>query len=145
MPTFFSWIGWFSTDWPKPLSKMPAFFLLISSFDFQQDFITYAKRQRVHGKSGWSLKKKLKLFMDSVTMFSKGPLYWMVGMSLALVITGGFLSMTRASAGLLLGGAMLIAAGLTVLGAGFLIMKGRSTPNREPLFLFEKRSDRPKK
>lgn len=42
--------------------------LLISSLGFKQDFVTYDKQERVHGKSGWSLRKKLKLLFDSFAM-----------------------------------------------------------------------------
>jgi glycosyltransferase involved in cell wall biosynthesis len=62
--------------------------LLICSFGFRQDYITYTKRKRAHGKSGWTLKKKLKLFLDSVTMFSMAPVWWGFGSGIAFFMVG---------------------------------------------------------
>lgn len=59
--------------------KNASLLLLISSLPFRQDFIVCDKEPRIHGKSGWNLRKKLKLFFDSVTMFSKAPIYWLLG------------------------------------------------------------------
>ncbi|HAE43124.1 MAG TPA: glycosyltransferase [Clostridiales bacterium] len=60
---------------------------LITWLGFQQDFITYNKEAREYGKSGWTLKKKLKLVVDSVTAFSYFPIRFMsyLGFFVALV------------------------------------------------------------
>jgi dolichol-phosphate mannosyltransferase len=50
---------------------------LITWMGFQQAFVPYDKEARVHGRSGWSLKKKLKLVVDSVTSFSYVPIRFM--------------------------------------------------------------------
>jgi polyisoprenyl-phosphate glycosyltransferase len=47
---------------------------LISWMGFRQEEISYTKRERKHGKSGWTLWKKLKLVSDSVTAFTAFPL-----------------------------------------------------------------------
>lgn len=65
--------------------KNASLLLLICSLPFRQDYITYVKKERAHGKSGWNLRKKFKLFFDSVTMFSKAPLYWLGGAGLAFL------------------------------------------------------------
>jgi glycosyltransferase involved in cell wall biosynthesis len=68
---------------------------LITWMGFRQDFISYDKQARVHGRSGWSLEKKLKLVADSVTAFSYLPIRLMsyvgftfafLGMVYALVV-----------------------------------------------------------
>ena len=46
---------------------------LITWMGFRQATITYDKGARVHGRSAWTLKKKLKLVVDSVTAFSYVP------------------------------------------------------------------------
>jgi polyisoprenyl-phosphate glycosyltransferase len=49
-------------------------FALITWMGFRQGMITYDKQARVHGRSGWSLSKKLKLVVDSVTSFTFLPI-----------------------------------------------------------------------
>lgn len=47
---------------------------LISWMGFSQATVTYTKGARRHGASGWTLKKKLKMLVDSVTSFSYVPI-----------------------------------------------------------------------
>ena len=47
---------------------------LITWMGFRQTSIVYTKRARLSGKSGWTLKKKLKLVVDSVTSFTYLPI-----------------------------------------------------------------------
>lgn len=65
-------------------------FALLTWMGFRQSQITYDKQARLHGKSGWTLAKKLKLVVDSITSFSYAPIRLMsyVGFTVALV---GFL------------------------------------------------------
>ncbi len=63
---------------------------LMSSMGFRQSQITYVKEARLHGSSGWSLGKKLKLVADSVTSFSYFPIRAMSYLGF-LVGTLGFL------------------------------------------------------
>ncbi|KIL97777.1 Glycosyltransferase [Paramagnetospirillum magnetotacticum MS-1] len=57
---------------------------------FDQAFMVYDKQPRHHGSSGWTLAKKIKLAIDSVTSFSYVPIRWMslIGVGVAC---GGFL------------------------------------------------------
>ena len=48
-------------------------FALVSWMGFRQETITYDKQARFHGRSGWTLKKKLKLLVDSITSFTFLP------------------------------------------------------------------------
>jgi dolichol-phosphate mannosyltransferase len=63
---------------------------LLTWMGFRQVTIAYDKQARLHGRSGWSLRKKLKLVVDSVTSFSFLPVRLMslVGFVVAIV---GFL------------------------------------------------------
>ncbi len=47
---------------------------LIAWMGFRQSTITYDKLARAHGRSGWSLEKKLKLVVDSTTSFTYLPI-----------------------------------------------------------------------
>jgi glycosyltransferase involved in cell wall biosynthesis len=47
---------------------------LITWMGFRQATVPYDKHARVHGHSGWSLEKKLKLAIDSVTSFTYLPI-----------------------------------------------------------------------
>jgi len=62
-------------------------FALLTWMGFRQDTITYDKAARLHGSSGWTLEKKLKLVVDSVTSFTYLPIRAMsyVGFVVALV------------------------------------------------------------
>ena len=46
---------------------------LITWMGFQQESITYDKRARTSGRSGWTLEKKIKLVVDSILSFSYLP------------------------------------------------------------------------
>jgi len=63
---------------------------LLTWIGFKQDRIFYVKQARQHGQSGWSMEKKLKLAVDSVTAFTYKPIRFMsyVGFCVALL---GFL------------------------------------------------------
>lgn len=63
---------------------------LITWMGYRQSSIVYNKHRRLHGRSGWSLRKKMKLVVDSVTSFTYAPVRMMsyVGFSTAFL---GFL------------------------------------------------------
>jgi glycosyltransferase involved in cell wall biosynthesis len=65
-------------------------FLQILSLGFKQDSIVYDKVERKHGKSKWTLNKKIKLLVDSFVAFSFAPirLVTIVGITL---FAGGLL------------------------------------------------------
>ena len=62
-------------------------FALITWMGFRQSEVSYDKQARLHGSSGWSLEKKLKLVVDSVTAFTYLPIRLMsyVGFGIALL------------------------------------------------------------
>jgi dolichol-phosphate mannosyltransferase len=63
---------------------------LVTWMGFQQAIVPYTKKSRFQGRSGWTLAKKIKLVVDSVTSFSFLPIRLMsiAGMLVAFV---GFL------------------------------------------------------
>ena len=61
---------------------------LITWIGFRQVAIPYDKEARLHGRSGWSLKKKLKLVVDSVTSFSYVPIRFMSYLGFGVAFLG---------------------------------------------------------
>ncbi len=68
----------------KPLEALNQFgetnvsiLALLTWIGFRQDSIEYVKQARLHGESGWSLEKKLKLVVDSLTSFTYKPIRFM--------------------------------------------------------------------
>ncbi len=59
-------------------------FALIQWAGFRQSYLSYVKRPRRHGSSGWSFRRKLKLVIDSIVGFSYAPIR---AMSLLGIIT----------------------------------------------------------
>lgn len=63
-------------------------FALLAWMGFRQKAIRYTKEARLHGSSGWTLKKKLKLAVDSVTAFSYLPVRLMSWTGVVTAIAG---------------------------------------------------------
>jgi glycosyltransferase involved in cell wall biosynthesis len=61
---------------------------LITWMGFRQAIITYDKQARLHGHSGWSLEKKLKLVLDSITSFTYLPIRFMSYVGFIVAIMG---------------------------------------------------------
>jgi dolichol-phosphate mannosyltransferase len=92
----------------RSLERNTSVFALIAWFGFRQEYIEYDKQPRASGKSGWTLARKIKLVIDSVTSFSDFPLRWCLygGLSLmtvsAVVGLVGLVLLPSLGAGLLL-------------------------------------------
>jgi dolichol-phosphate mannosyltransferase len=82
---------------------------LITWLGFRQEQIEYDKLPRASGRSGWTLARKIKLVIDSVTSFSDFPLRWCLYAGTSLLMA----SLPVAVAGLVL---------LPSLGAGLLLV-----------------------
>lgn len=61
---------------------------LISWLGFRQAYFHYAKQPRLHGRSGWNAKKKLKLVVDSITAFTYFPIRLMSYLGFAVALIG---------------------------------------------------------
>jgi polyisoprenyl-phosphate glycosyltransferase len=63
-------------------------FALLAWMGFKQDTVTYTKEARLHGESGWTLQKKLKLAVDSITAFSYLPVRVMSWTGMLTAVAG---------------------------------------------------------
>ena len=101
-------------------------FALITWMGFRQSFITYDKQARVKGKSGWSLEKKLKLVVDSVTSFTYLPIRFMssAGSIVAVlgVLYGTFLAISALRGSAPHGWSYLMAVALILGGVQMMMM-----------------------
>ena len=61
---------------------------LITWMGFRQTTINYDKQARKYGRSGWSLEKKLKLVLDSITSFTYVPIRLMSYLGLVVAMLG---------------------------------------------------------
>jgi dolichol-phosphate mannosyltransferase len=52
-------------------------FALLTWMGFRHASIAYEKQSRLHGASSWTLRKKIRLLVDSFTSFSHKPIRWM--------------------------------------------------------------------
>lgn len=50
---------------------------LIRSFGFRHSVVTYARQERFHGETGYTLRKMLSLALDGITSFTVRPLRWL--------------------------------------------------------------------
>lgn len=53
---------------------------------FRQEYVEYEKQPRAAGASGWTLARKIRLLIDSVTAFSNAPLRWCAYFGVVLVV-----------------------------------------------------------
>jgi polyisoprenyl-phosphate glycosyltransferase len=65
-----------------------SFFALVTWMGFRQSSILYEKQARLHGRSGWTMRKKIKLVVDSLTSFTYQPIRWMSLMGLVVSVLG---------------------------------------------------------
>jgi dolichol-phosphate mannosyltransferase len=122
---------------------------LLSWMGFKQESISYVKQARTQGRSGWTMGKKVKLLLDSVTSFSFFPIRIMsvAGFCLALL---GFLYARVAIVNALLGKpvqgypslmvAVLVIGGVQMLMMGVLgeyLWRTLDESRRRPRFLIE--------
>lgn len=126
---------------------------LIAWMGFRQVTIPYDKQPRLHGRSRWSLEKKLKLVLDSVTSFTYLPIRLMsyVGMIVSLL---GFLYAALIIANAYSGQApegwsslmvvVLVIGGLQMLMMGVLgeyLWRALDESRRRPRYLIETTTD----
>jgi len=86
-------------------------FALVVALGFRQQEVRYVKQSRLSGRSKWTLRRKLRLFVDSMIGFSTLPLRLATGLGFAYA-AGGFvyaalLVFNRLSGGMLFGAVAL--------------------------------------
>jgi glycosyltransferase involved in cell wall biosynthesis len=126
---------------------------LITWMGFRQTTVTYDKAARGSGRSGWSLEKKIKLVLDSITAWTYFPIRLMsyVGFAVALV---GFLYaaviLAIASRGNPVEGwsslmiVVLVVGGIQMIMMGVLgeyLWRALDEARRRPRFLIEAATD----
>jgi dolichol-phosphate mannosyltransferase len=122
---------------------------LITWMGFRQVALTYNKQARVHGRSGWSLEKKLKLVLDSIASFTYFPIRLMsyvgfivatLGFLYAGVVVVNALAGTPAAGWSSLMIVMLIIGGMQMLMMGILgeyLWRALDESRRRPRYLIE--------
>jgi dolichol-phosphate mannosyltransferase len=114
---------------------------------FKQEYIEYDKQPRTAGASGWTLSRKVRLVIDSVTAFSNAPLRWCAYLGAALLTVA--LALTAVGIPLLpeLGGGLLLVlavlfglSGLQMLAlaiVGEYVWSALGEARRRPQFVIE--------
>jgi len=120
---------------------------LITWLGFRQEYVEYDKQPRQAGQSGWTLSRKIKLVVDSITSFSDFPIRLCTYAGLALI--AGSLVLLAWSIALLpeLGGGVLFLlflivglAWLQLVAVGVVgeyVWRGLDEARRRPPYLIE--------
>lgn len=122
---------------------------LITWMGFRQTSIIYEKQARLHGTSGWTLAKKIKLLVDSITAFTYTPLRLMSYLGFTVAVLGAAYAghvIYNSMAGQPVQGWSSLMVTVLVLGGGQMLMLGvlgeylwrtLEESRRRPLFLIE--------
>lgn len=101
---------------------------LLTWLGFRQETVTYDKEQRLHGKSGWTLEKKMKILVDSITAFTYKPIRLMsyTGFIVAVIgfISAGIVAFNALFRGSPVLGYPSLMVAILVLGGIQMIMMG---------------------
>jgi len=92
---------------------------LITWLGFRQEYVEYDKQQRVSGQSGWTLARKIKLVVDSITSFSGFPIRLCTYVGLMFLMCSLVLVLFAVALLPQLGGGLLLVLSLIVGLAGF--------------------------
>jgi glycosyltransferase involved in cell wall biosynthesis len=126
---------------------------LITWMGYRQESVVYTKQRRLHGSSGWTLKKKLKLAVDSVTAFTYLPIRIMsylgfivaiLGLFYALVVTKIALSGNPVEGWASLMVVVLIIGGIQMLMLGVLgeyLWRALDESRRRPRYLIQSKTE----
>jgi len=122
-------------------------FALITWLGFRQEYIEYDKQPRAAGRSGWTIGRKIKLVVDSITAFSDAPItaVWLIGgalmaLGLVTVLVGLLWFESLQAAVVVLLGAMAGCTGLVLCALAMLgeyVWRGLDQSRRRPLYLIE--------
>jgi dolichol-phosphate mannosyltransferase len=122
-------------------------FALITWLGFRQEYIEYDKQPRAAGRSGWTIARKIKLVVDSITAFSDAPIQaiWLLGGALTTlgviaVVIGLVVFESLQAAVVVLLGAMAGFSGVLLCAlamVGEYVWRGLDQSRRRPLYLIE--------
>ena len=120
---------------------------LITWLGFRQESVEYDKQPRVAGQSGWTLSRKVKLVVDSITSFSDFPIRICTYIGVALMVTSlVLLAFAIAMLPELAGGVLFLLflivglAGLQLLTVGIVgeyVWRALEESRRRPAYLIE--------
>jgi glycosyltransferase involved in cell wall biosynthesis len=128
-------------------------FALIAWMGFKQASVSYVKAARLHGKSGWTLRQKIKLLVDSIASFSFLPLRVMsyLGLGLAfLSMSYGFIVLVNYARGNSVHGWSSLMFAVSMMGSVQMVMLGTlgeylwrtlDQTRKRPPYLIEASSD----
>ncbi len=130
---------------------------LLSWMGFSQDQIRYTKEARLHGRSGWSLAKKIKLVIDSITSFTYFPIRAIsitgfivafVGFLYAMFVIVNALAGSPSSGWSSLMVVVLVIGGLQMMMMGILgeyLWRALDESRRRPRFIVEDETENSRK
>ena len=120
---------------------------LITWLGFRQEYVEYDKQPRTAGQSGWTLARKIKLVVDSITSFSDFPIRVCTYVGLALMAAALVLLILSIAMLPQLGGGVLFLlflivglAGLQLIAVGVVgeyVWRALDEARRRPAYLIE--------
>jgi len=120
---------------------------LITWLGFRQEFVEYDKQPRLSGHSGWTLARKIKLVVDSITSFSDFPIRFCTYVGLALlasslvVLIFAVVLLPQLGGGVLLLLSLIVGlAGLQLVAVGVVgeyVWRALEESRRRPPYLIE--------
>ena len=126
-------------------------FLQILTLGYNQSFISYDKTNRKHGKSKWTLSKKIKLLIDSFVAFSYAPirfvsligiLFFLVGIFWTIYISGRKILYNDVASGWpALTSILLLGFGITNISLGIIaeyLWRTLDASRTRPVFIIDK-------
>ena len=135
--------------------KNSAITLQILWSGFQTDTISYLRKKRETGKSRWTLKKKIKLVVDSIVSFSFIPIRFMTMIGTAFflisIIWGIYVLTQKLLGNIVMPGyttltiLVLFSAGLIMFTLGLLgeyIWRTLDAARSRPTYIVEEQSDK---
>lgn len=142
----------------KNLENNSSVFIQILSLGFKQTSITYDKRERKHGKSKWTLSKKIKLLIDSFVAFSFAPIrlvsiigfvFFLVGIIwTAIIIVRKLVYDDLASGWPALLSILLVGFGITNISLGIIaeyLWRTLDASRRRPAFIIDEVTEKVEK
>ena len=120
---------------------------LITWLGFRQEFVDYDKQPRLSGQSGWTLTRKIKLVVDSITSFSDFPIRLCTCAGLAflacsvVLLIVALMLLPQLGGGVLLLLALIVGlAGLQLVALGIIgeyVWRALEESRRRPPYLIE--------
>lgn len=125
-------------------------FALITWLGFRQEYVEYDKQPRAAGRSGWTMARKIKLVVDSVTGFSDAPIRYCSYIGAAMLCGALVTALVRLiwpfGVATLLLSAMVALTGLQLLALGIVgeyVWRALDEARQRPAYLIEQYAGEP--